>query len=113
MDDGFTRYPPAKGFLDLRRGYRGKASNPTTGTWLTRETEIFVAVGAMQVIFNTMLHLVNPGDEVIVVDPGYDYYSQIGLFGGVPVRVAGPGRKTGSRSIRTTWPRRSPTRPNS
>jgi aspartate/methionine/tyrosine aminotransferase len=42
----------------------------------------------MQVIFNTCLHLLNPGDEVIVIDPGYDYYSQIRLFGGVPVPVA-------------------------
>jgi aspartate/methionine/tyrosine aminotransferase len=42
----------------------------------------------MQGIFNTALHLLNPADEVIVIDPGYDYYSQIRLFGGVPVRVA-------------------------
>jgi aspartate/methionine/tyrosine aminotransferase len=34
-----------------------------------------------------MLHLLNQGDEVLVVDPGYDYYSQIRLFGGVPVRI--------------------------
>jgi aspartate/methionine/tyrosine aminotransferase len=33
------------------------------------------------------LNLVNPGEEVIVVDPGYDYYSQIGLFGGVAVPI--------------------------
>jgi aspartate/methionine/tyrosine aminotransferase len=33
------------------------------------------------------LHLLNPGDEVIVVDPGYDYYSQIRIFGGIPVPV--------------------------
>ena len=46
-----------------------------------------MAVGAMQVIFNTMLHLVETGDEVILLDPGYDYYSQIRLFGGVPVPV--------------------------
>jgi aspartate/methionine/tyrosine aminotransferase len=41
----------------------------------------------MQVIFNTILHLVEPGDEVLVVDPGYDYYSQIRLFGAMPVAV--------------------------
>ncbi|MBW2635620.1 MAG: aminotransferase class I/II-fold pyridoxal phosphate-dependent enzyme [Deltaproteobacteria bacterium] len=52
------------------------------------DTEIYVAVGAMQVIFNTCLHMLNPGDEVILMDPGYDYYSQIRLFGGVPVPVA-------------------------
>ena len=55
-------------------------------------TDIYVAVGAMQVIFNTCLHLLNKGDEVIVIDPGYDYYSQIRLFGGVPVTV--PARES-------------------
>ena len=86
LDQGFTRYPPAKGFKDLREAIADKlkaenniAADPAT--------EIFVAVGAMQVIFNTILHLVEPGQEVIVIDPGYDYYSQIRLFGGVPVPV--------------------------
>jgi len=51
------------------------------------DTNIFVAVGAMQVIFNAILHLIEPGEEVMVIDPGYDYYSQIGLFGGLPVRI--------------------------
>jgi len=86
LDEGYTRYPPAKGFADLREAIAQK---------LRREnqiiadpgSEIFVSVGAMQVIFNTLLHLIEPGDEVIVIDPGYDYYSQIGLFGGVSVRV--------------------------
>ncbi len=86
LDEGYTRYPPAKGFADLREAISEKLrkenqiiANPAS--------EIFVSVGAMQVIFNTHLHLVEPGDEVIIIDPGYDYYSQIGLFGGVPVRV--------------------------
>ena len=46
-----------------------------------------VTVGAMQVVFNTMLNFIEPGEEVIVMDPGYDYFSQIRLFGGVPVSV--------------------------
>ena len=46
-----------------------------------------VTVGAMQVVFNTMLNFIEPGDEVIVMDPGYDYFSQIRLFGGIPVAV--------------------------
>ncbi|CAB1083405.1 hypothetical protein JY97_17385 [Alkalispirochaeta odontotermitis] len=91
LDEGYTRYPPAKGFADLRQAIAGKLkrenhiiADPTT--------EIFVAVGAMQVIFNACLHLLNAGDEVIVADPGYDYYSQIRLFGGVPVTV--PARES-------------------
>ena len=86
LDDGFTRYPPAKGFLDVREAIAEKLGREN-GIDADPASEIFVAVGAMQVIFNTILHLVEPGQEVIVIDPGYDYYSQIGLFGGVPVAV--------------------------
>lgn len=86
LDQGYTRYPPAKGFADLRQVIAGKLKRENN-IIADPDTEIYVAVGAMQVIFNTCLHLLNKGDEVIVVDPGYDYYSQIRLFGGVPVTV--------------------------
>lgn len=87
LDQGFTRYPPASGFQDLREAVAQKVERENK-LKADPETEIFISVGAMQGIFNVMLHLINQGDEVIVVDPGYDYYSQIRLFGGVPVRVA-------------------------
>ncbi len=87
LDQGFTRYPPAAGFQDLREAVAKKVYEENKLV-ADPESEIFISVGAMQGIFNVMLHLVNQGDEVIVVDPGYDYYSQIRLFGGVPVRVA-------------------------
>jgi len=87
LDDGYTRYPPAKGFADLRQTIAEKLKEEN-GINADPDTEVYVAVGAMQVIFNTCLHMLNPGDEVIVIDPGYDYYSQIRLFGGVPVPVA-------------------------
>ena len=86
LDQGYTRYPPAKGFADLRQAIADKLERENNIS-ADPDTEIYVAVGAMQVIFNTCLHLLNPGDEVIVIDPGYDYYSQIRLFGGVPVAV--------------------------
>jgi aspartate/methionine/tyrosine aminotransferase len=86
LDEGYTRYPPAKGFADLRQAIaeKLKAENNIIAD---PDSEVFVAVGAMQVIFNTVLHLVEPGEEVLVVDPGYDYYSQIRLFGAVAVPV--------------------------
>ena len=87
LDDGYTRYPPAKGFVDLRRAIARKLKQENN-IMADPDTDIYVAVGAMQVIFNTCLHLLNKGDEVIVIDPGYDYYSQIRLFGGVPVPVS-------------------------
>ncbi len=86
LDEGYTRYPPAKGFPDLRQAVSEKLRLENNVS-ADPDKEIFISVGAMQVIFNTILHVVEPGDEVIVIDPGYDYYSQIGLFGGQPVRV--------------------------
>jgi len=86
LDEGYTRYPPARGFLDLRQAISAKL-RAENGIEADPAAEIFVAVGAMQGIFNAILHLVDPGDEVLVMDPGYDYYSQIGLFGGVAVPV--------------------------
>lgn len=86
LDKGFTRYPPAKGFADVREAVAEKLERENR-IKVDPEKELFISVGAMQGIFNIMLHLLNQGDEVIVVDPGYDYYSQIRLFGGVPVRV--------------------------
>ncbi|MGD2185357.1 MAG: pyridoxal phosphate-dependent aminotransferase [Desulfobacterales bacterium] len=86
LDEGYTRYPPAKGFADLRQAVAEKLKKENSIN-ADPDSEIFVAVGAMQVIFNTVLHLVEAGDEVLVVDPGYDYYSQIRLFGAVPVPV--------------------------
>ncbi len=86
LDEGYTRYPPAKGFADLRQAIAEKLKKENN-IIADPDSEIFVAVGAMQVIFNTVLHLVEADDEVLVVDPGYDYYSQIRLFGGVPIPV--------------------------
>ena len=91
LDDGYTRYPPAKGFDDLRQAIARKVKRENK-IIADPDTEIYVAVGAMQVIFNICLHLLNSGDEVILIDPGYDYYSQIRLFGGVPVPV--PARES-------------------
>ena len=91
LDDGYTRYPPAKGFEDVRQAIARKLKRENN-IIADPDTDIYVAVGAMQVIFNICLHLLNKGDEVIVIDPGYDYYSQIRLFGGIPVAV--PARES-------------------
>ena len=86
LDEGYTRYPPAAGFQDLREAVAQKLKLENN-IIADPDTEIFISVGAMQGIFNSILNLINPGEEVIVLNPGYDYYSQIGLFGGKAVSV--------------------------
>lgn len=86
LDEGYTRYPPAKGFADLRKAISKKLQTKNN-IIADPDSEVFVSTGAMHAIFNSVLQIVEPGDEVIVIDPGFDYYSQIRLFGGTPVTV--------------------------
>ena len=81
LDEGYTRYPPAKGFEDLRVAIADKlkVKNKIIGD---PDTEIFVSSGAMHAIFNSVLQIVEPGDEVIVIDPGFDYYFVAVLLAG-------------------------------
>ena len=55
LDQGYTRYPPAKGFADLREAIAEKLKHRNNIS-ADPDANIFVAVGAMQVIFNTLLH---------------------------------------------------------
>lgn len=53
------------------------------------ETEILVTAGATQAIFTTLLALLKPNDEVIILDPSYDCYeAPILLSNAKPIRVA-------------------------
>ena len=53
------------------------------------ETEILVTAGATQAIFTTLLALLKPNDEVIILDPSYDCYeAPILLSLAKPIRVA-------------------------
>lgn len=57
--------------------------------------EVIAATGAKQIIFNSMLATVNPGDEVLVVAPFWVSYSEIvRIAGGTPV-VLTPASTTG------------------
>jgi methionine aminotransferase len=52
------------------------------------DTEITVTAGATEAIFSTILALVHPGDEVVLIEPCYDsYVPAVRLAGGVPVFV--------------------------
>ena len=86
LDDGYAGNPPAKGFMDLREAIAAKlkAENNIDAD---PDTEILVAAGTTPIVFSTCRHLIEAGDEVIMVDPGFDYGSHIQLFDGIPVRV--------------------------
>ena len=86
VDQNYSRYSPVPGYQDLRQAIVDK---------LRRENgldygvgEILVSNGAKQSVCNTVMALVNPGDEVIIPAPYWVSYPQmVKLAGGEPVIV--------------------------
>ena len=87
MRAGHNQYPAMIGVPRLREAIAGKIE-AVGGHRYDPDTDITVHAGATQAIMATILALVHPGDEVIVIEPAYDcYLPSIRLAGGTPVRV--------------------------
>jgi aspartate aminotransferase len=91
LDAGETHYAPFAGIPALREAIaadvtarKGFAADPS---------QVFVTVGGKGVMLYAILGLVDPGDEVLVPDPGYPIYESLVRFVGatpvsVPIRMA-------------------------
>jgi methionine aminotransferase len=87
MQAGHNQYPPMPGVPALRQAVATKME-ALHGKVYNANTEITITAGATQAILTTILAIVHPGDEVIVLEPCYDsYVPNIELAGGVAVRV--------------------------
>ncbi len=87
MTSGQNQYPPMVGVQVLRDAVSKKVK-ALHGKNYDANTEITITAGATQAIITTILAVVHPGDEVIVLEPCYDsYVPNIELAGGTVVRV--------------------------
>ncbi|WP_399697440.1 pyridoxal phosphate-dependent aminotransferase [Xenophilus sp.] len=87
MAAGHNQYPPMPGVPALREAIAAKIE-ALYGRRYDPATEITITAGATQAIITTVLALVRPGDEVIVLEPCYDsYVPNIELAGAAVVRV--------------------------
>jgi methionine aminotransferase len=87
MAEGLNQYPPSAGAMPLRQAQSDKVAR-LYGRHYDPDTEVTVTAGATQAIFTAVLACVQPGDEVIVLEPCYDSYApNIELAGGTVVRV--------------------------
>jgi aspartate aminotransferase len=81
---GFTRYTPLEGNADLKDAIIAKFKREN-GLEYVRD-QILVSNGAKQTIFNLLLALIDPGDEVIVPAPYWPSYPEMAILAdGVPV----------------------------
>jgi aspartate aminotransferase len=86
MQNGYTHYTPASGIMEAREAVAGFVSR-TLNTEVD-PTEVVLVPGSKNVLLFTLLACIEPGDEVILPDPGYPAYeSQVNFIGGVPKLV--------------------------
>ncbi|GAB2493052.1 pyridoxal phosphate-dependent aminotransferase [Arenimonas alkanexedens] len=87
MAEGKNQYAPATGIPVLRQAIAAKTAH-CYGRSVNADSEVTVTSGASEAIFNAILALVSPGEEVVVLDPCYDCYEPaIVLAGARPVHV--------------------------
>lgn len=87
-----NQYPPGPGIAPLRAAIAAHQQR-FYGLELDPDTEVLVTAGATEAVAATLLALVDPGDEVVALEPYYDSYAAaIAMAGGVrvPVTLAAP-----------------------
>ncbi|MEM2987848.1 MAG: pyridoxal phosphate-dependent aminotransferase [Candidatus Bathyarchaeia archaeon] len=84
---GKTHYAPTNGVAELREALAEKARKEY-GLQYDPESEVLVTVGGTEAIFLALMAVVNPGDEVLIPNPGFVCYEpSVRLAGGIPVSI--------------------------
>jgi len=90
--DGRNQYPPLTGVPELREAV-ARANHRFYGLEVNAATEVVVTSGATEAITACLMALLNPGDEVVLVEPLYDtYLPVVRMLGAIPrlVRLTPP-----------------------
>ena len=86
IDDNYSKYSPVPGYPGLRKAIAEKLQRENGLTYAPEE--ILVSNGAKQAVCNTVMALIDDGDEVIIPAPYWVSYPQmVKLAGGTPVIV--------------------------
>tara|TARA_B100001013_G_scaffold48369_1_gene25372 strand:+ start:4274 stop:5470 length:1197 start_codon:yes stop_codon:yes gene_type:complete len=85
-DTRYHRYSPAGGLPELKDALSAKTMRDS-GLDIP-SNQFLVTNGGKQAVFNTMMTLLDPGDEVLLPAPYWTTYPEsIRMFGGVPVEI--------------------------
>lgn len=76
MDQGLTHYAPNRGLLALREEISRKLQRDN-GIQADPATEILVTSGCAEGLYLAFMGLVEPGDEIIIIEPAYISYLQL------------------------------------
>lgn len=88
LEQGYTSYTANAGLLELRQEIAKYLKNQFAVSYDPND-EIIVTVGASQALDVAMRAIINPDDEVLIIEPSFVSYAPlVTLAGGVPVPVA-------------------------
>ncbi len=99
---GRNQYPPGLGVPELRTAI-AEHQRRHYGIELDPDTEVVVTAGATEALAAAIFALVNPGDEMVVLEPFYDsYVACIEMAGGVrrPVTLSAPDFRLDVEALR-------------
>ena len=88
ISDGVNQYPPGPGIAPLRRAIAAQRGR-RYGQQFDPDTDVLVTVGASEAIAAAVLGLVEPGSEVLLIEPFFDTYSPVIAMAGSR-RVSAP-----------------------
>ena len=87
MQNGYTHYTAAGGIAEVRQAVAQFVSRMLKCGEVDG-SEVVLVPGSKNVLLFTLLACIEPGDEVIMPDPGYPaYHSQVNFIGGIPRMV--------------------------
>ena len=81
-DKGYGKYGPAKGITELRNEL-----TKVVGTSVADIENIMICPGARFGVYLAITTLLNPGDEIIVIEPAWPAYKDCALNAGIKVRT--------------------------
>jgi methionine aminotransferase len=94
LASGSHQYAPMPGVLRLRQAIAAQVARlQPTAPAPDAEAEVTITAGATEALYSVLAAVVQPGDEVIILEPAYDLYGPaVRLQGGVPryVRLPAP-----------------------
>lgn len=88
ISDGVNQYPPGPGIAPLRRAIAAQRDR-RYGQQFDPDTDVLVTVGASEAIAAAVLGLVEPGSQVLLIEPFFDTYSPVIAMAGSR-RVSAP-----------------------
>ena len=84
--EGVNQYPPGLGIAPLREAIAAQRKR-NFGTEYDPDSEVLVTAGATEAIAASVMGLVEPGSEVLLIEPFYDSYSPVLAMAGCERRA--------------------------